>query len=80
MKYYDKTLAIFLFINLNVTCCQSYFSYLLLLMLDPLGPIFERIRRSQTDRAHAADSLPHETRGPRAWLVYSRRGNKGKSG
>jgi hypothetical protein len=32
------------------------------------------------DRAHAADSLPHETRGPRAWLVYSRRCNKGKSG
>jgi hypothetical protein len=47
MKYYDKSLAIFLFINLNVTCCQSYFSCLLRLMLDSLGPIFERIR-SQT--------------------------------
>ena len=40
----------------------------------------------KNDRGHAADSVPHEelahheTRGPRTWLVYSRRGNKGKSG
>lgn len=43
-------------------------------------------RDDETDRGHAADSVPHEelahheTRGPRTWLVYSRRGNKGKSG
>lgn len=50
VKYYDKTLAIFLFQNLNFTCCQSY---LLLLMLDPVGPIFQRIR-SQTNRTYFA--------------------------
>lgn len=44
------------------------------------------IEEGGVDRGHAVDSVPHEelahheTRGPRTWLVYSRRGNKGKSG
>jgi len=60
VKYYDKTLAIFLFQYLNFTCCQSYLSGLLLLMLDPVGPIFERIR-SQTNWTYFAvafDGIP----------------------
>ena len=38
------------------------------------------------DRTQPADSLPHEqlvnngTQGPKAWLVYSRKGRKGNSG